>query len=77
MATTLRQHEMLLPEPLHPLSNFEMETLQTVTSNEVTGLDRILSNAKAYFNHDMQCEISSSHGGEYDDQNCLLGCTAV
>jgi hypothetical protein len=23
------------------------------------------------------CEISSSHGGEYDVQNCLLGCTAV
>jgi hypothetical protein len=23
------------------------------------------------------CEISSSHGGEYDDQNYLLGCTAV
>jgi hypothetical protein len=22
------------------------------------------------------CEISSSHGGEYDVQNCLLGCTA-
>jgi hypothetical protein len=23
------------------------------------------------------CEISSSHGGEYDVQNCLLGYTAV
>jgi hypothetical protein len=23
------------------------------------------------------CEISSSHGGEYDVQSCLLGCTAV
>jgi hypothetical protein len=23
------------------------------------------------------CEISSSRGGEYDVQNCLLGCTAV
>jgi hypothetical protein len=23
------------------------------------------------------CEISSSHGGEYEVQNCLLGCTAV
>jgi hypothetical protein len=23
------------------------------------------------------CEISSSHGGEYDIQNCLLGCTAM
>jgi hypothetical protein len=22
-------------------------------------------------------EISSSHGGEYEVQNCLLGCTAV
>jgi hypothetical protein len=23
------------------------------------------------------CEILSSHGGEYDVQSCLLGCTAV
>jgi hypothetical protein len=23
------------------------------------------------------CEIPSSHGGEYDVQNCLLGCTSV
>jgi hypothetical protein len=23
------------------------------------------------------CEISSSHGGEYEVQICLLGCTAV
>jgi hypothetical protein len=23
------------------------------------------------------CEISSSHGGEYDVQSCLLGYTAV
>jgi hypothetical protein len=23
------------------------------------------------------CEISSSHGDEYEVQNCLLGCTAV
>jgi hypothetical protein len=25
----------------------------------------------------IQGEISSSHGGEYDVQSCLLGCTAV
>jgi hypothetical protein len=24
-----------------------------------------------------ECEISSSHGGEYDVHSCLLGCTAV
>jgi hypothetical protein len=24
-----------------------------------------------------KCEISSSHGGEYDVQSCLLGYTAV
>jgi hypothetical protein len=23
----------------------------------------------------VDCEISSSHGGEYDVQSCLLGCT--
>jgi hypothetical protein len=27
--------------------------------------------------HVPPCEISSSHGGEYDVQSCLLGCTAV
>jgi hypothetical protein len=25
----------------------------------------------------VKCEISSSHGGEYDVQSCLLGCNAV
>jgi hypothetical protein len=25
----------------------------------------------------MREKISSSHGGEYDVQSCLLGCTAV
>jgi hypothetical protein len=25
----------------------------------------------------LPCEISSYHGGEYDVQSCLLGCTAV
>jgi hypothetical protein len=25
----------------------------------------------------MNCEISSSHGGEYDVQSCLMGYTAV
>jgi hypothetical protein len=25
----------------------------------------------------LSCEISSSHVGEYEVQNCLLGCTAV
>jgi hypothetical protein len=23
------------------------------------------------------CEVSSSHGGKYDVQNCLVGCTAI
>jgi hypothetical protein len=27
--------------------------------------------------HLYTCEISGFHGGEYDVQNCLLGCTAV
>jgi hypothetical protein len=25
----------------------------------------------------LYCEISSSHGGEYDVQNCLMRCTVV
>jgi hypothetical protein len=28
-------------------------------------------------NQFIACEISSSHGGEYEVQICLLGCTAV
>jgi hypothetical protein len=28
-------------------------------------------------NHEKLGEISSFHGGEYEVQNCLLGCTAV
>jgi hypothetical protein len=28
-------------------------------------------------NINLPCEISSSHGGEYDVQSCLLGYTAV
>jgi hypothetical protein len=27
--------------------------------------------------HKDGCEISSSHGGEYEVQICLLGCTAI
>jgi hypothetical protein len=27
--------------------------------------------------HPCSCEISSSHGGEYDVQSCLLGYTAI
>jgi hypothetical protein len=29
------------------------------------------------YNFYLKCEISSSHGGEYDVQSCLLGYTAV
>jgi hypothetical protein len=29
------------------------------------------------FVEEQQYEISSSHGGEYEVQICLLGCTAV
>jgi hypothetical protein len=32
---------------------------------------------KSNCNRRIRCEISSSHGGEYEVQNCLLGCTAV
>jgi hypothetical protein len=30
-----------------------------------------------WFSQHLVCEISSSHGGEYEVQICLLGCTAV
>jgi propanediol dehydratase large subunit len=39
--------------------------------NTVTNLRVSLKQTAPY------SEISSSHGGEYDVQNCLLGCTAV
>jgi hypothetical protein len=42
----------------------------------ITGSCRSL--AKVYYVLSLlqSCEISSSHGGEYEVQNCLLGCTA-
>jgi hypothetical protein len=30
-------------------------------------------NTLSCFTEDIECEISSSHGGEYDVQSCLLG----
>jgi hypothetical protein len=30
-----------------------------------------------FINNCLLCEILSSHGGEYEVQNCLLGCTAL
>jgi hypothetical protein len=41
---------------------------ETVSEIHVTQMLQTLSSL---------CEISSSHGGVYDVQNCLLGCTAV
>jgi hypothetical protein len=35
------------------------------------------SSAFLHKTHLLLCEISSSHGGEYDVQSCLLGYTAV
>jgi hypothetical protein len=32
---------------------------------------------KLQYNFSKVCEISSSHGGEYDVQSCLLGYIAV
>jgi hypothetical protein len=34
-------------------------------------------NTVFFSNECYACEISSSHGGEYDVQNCLLGCTVM
>jgi hypothetical protein len=30
-----------------------------------------------YVGYSISCEISSSHGGEYEVQNYLLGCTVM
>jgi hypothetical protein len=40
---------------------------------ETESLFRVLLSYKPF----LFCEISSSHGGEYDVQSCLLGYTAV
>jgi hypothetical protein len=37
----------------------------------------IIINYANTFTTTLISEISSTHGGEYDVQNCLLGCTAV
>jgi hypothetical protein len=37
---------------------------------------KILQHVKEPYEYEI-CKISSSHGGEYEVQNCLLGCTAV
>jgi hypothetical protein len=37
----------------------------------------VFENVNCYEKELLFCEISSSHGGEYDVQSCLLGCTAV
>jgi hypothetical protein len=40
----------------------------------VTNADSLLQGGQTFMR---LCEISSSHGGEYDVQSCLLGCSAV
>jgi len=39
--------------------------------------ERNIKDMRGKINEVEVCEISSSHGGEYDVQSCLLGCTAV
>jgi hypothetical protein len=39
-------------------------------------LTSAVNGAEDYITSDI-CEISGSHGGEYEVQNCLLGCTAM
>jgi hypothetical protein len=39
--------------------------------------ENYIDKGEGHLNHQDLCEISSSHGGEYDVQSCLLGCTAV
>jgi hypothetical protein len=59
---------ILIPLPLHIIQIFTyiiMTRLKCI-------IEPSLTEKKNGF-----CEISSSHGGEYDVQNCLLGCNAV
>jgi hypothetical protein len=47
-------------------SIFKIDVIVTETISE-----------KLHYKTILTCEISSSHGGEYDVQSCLLGYTAV
>jgi hypothetical protein len=46
------------------------------TGNEEDHLKRFVVQ-NLHMSNSVLFEISSSHGGEYDVQDCLLGCTAV
>jgi hypothetical protein len=60
----------------HRLRVFDNRVLRRIFGpkrDEVTGEWRKMHNEEL---HNL-CEISSSHGGEYDVQSCLLGYTAM
>jgi uridine kinase len=80
-----------LPDSIHLLpSTPQIKGLHTFIRNKDTPRDEFIFYSKRLirlvieyalsllpFKVSYTCEISSSHGGEYDVQSCLLGCTAV
>jgi hypothetical protein len=61
--------------PVSPLTRSHTENLQTPVLCLKEYSQCLQKKRKKTFAR--KCEISSSHGGEYDVQSCLLGCTAV
>jgi hypothetical protein len=63
------------------IGNIKLCHIQIVLEVKITallGMKFIMALLEFYVTHSQSyCEISSSHGSEYDVQNFLLGCTAV
>jgi hypothetical protein len=53
-----------------------MQSCNVIRSNSISKTVIIQANVRTVLTRYLR-EISSSHGGEYDVQSCLLGCTAV
>jgi hypothetical protein len=74
-------HEILLQTQKSSFWNIKcsrchLESKKSILHKLLSGL-QIKKRKKKEKENRKLCEISSSHGGEYDVQNCLLGCTAV
>jgi hypothetical protein len=67
--------QQVMPKKANGLTNAAM--LVADGDRRVPGLVQPKWFVTAFHNPVQKCEISSSHGGEYDVQNSLLGYTAV
>jgi hypothetical protein len=75
-------HEIIIGGTLNVLNHIVVSHLKNLTTPDLVHFGYQCSFGQIAISVDMLnkvtlCEISSSHGGEYDVQSCLLGCTAV